>query len=90
MKAEIVGATLNWGSLELVQTEATHIVVKDSLNETTEELDFREKVVAMSMAHGYLVVATTRQCHVYTVGNWNTPHILDLRSTVSMVVQSPT
>ena len=59
------------------------------MNETIEELDFaRDRVIEMSLGHGYLIVATSTQCYIYTTQNWNTPHIFDLRTTVNLIIQS--
>lgn len=36
---------------------------------------------------GYLIVATSTQCHVYACSNLNTPHIFDLKDTVTLILQ---
>ncbi len=46
--------------------------------------------VALLAAHagyGYLIVATATQCHVYNTNNLNTPHIFDLKDTVTLLLQ---
>ena len=35
----------------------------------------------------HLIVATSTQCHIYSTGNWNTPHIFDLKDTVTLILQ---
>ena len=42
-----------------------------------------------SFAAGFehLIVATSTQCHIYSTGNWNTPHIFDLKDTVTLILQ---
>merc|ERR1712232_1322013 len=57
------------------------------LQETKEELDFRDRVTDMSLAHGCLIVTTNNQCFVYNEGNWNTPHIEDLKEPPTLIVQ---
>lgn len=37
---------------------------------------------------GHFVVASSTQCFLYSVTNWNTPHIFDLKEPVSLIVQS--
>ena len=63
------------------------IVVKDVIKETSETLEFRDRVVEMALGFGYLVVATESQCFIYDVHNWHTPHIFDLRYPVSLIKQ---
>ncbi len=69
-------------------TDSTHVSVSDVTSSAGEELDFRERVVKLSLGFGHLVVATATQCHVYNVHNWNTPHMFDLRATPTMILQS--
>ena len=35
-----------------------------------------------------MIVSTAQQCSIYNIGNLNTPHIIDLKDAVSIVVQS--
>jgi intraflagellar transport protein 80 len=43
-------------------------------------------VVEMALGFGHMVTATATQCYIYSVSNWNTPHILDLRAPVSLIL----
>jgi intraflagellar transport protein 80 len=54
-------------------------------------LEFRDRVVKMSLAFNHLVVATTSQCAVYRCGSWSSPHVFDLKESgsVSVLSQSP-
>lgn len=100
--------------------------MQDIISETQDELDFRDKVVKISLGasvcrgnamaapghasiwHGgaaasqqsepadaqparagfeHLIVATSTQCHIYSTSNWNTPHIFDLKDTVTLLQQ---
>lgn len=85
---EVVGRQLEWNNVEVELTDATHIRVRDVFEETVEQLDFRERVVEMALGYGYLIVATPSQCFLYTLPNWNTPHMFDLRAPVNLIVQS--
>lgn len=84
----LVGTQLSWQNFECVLTDPLHIAVTDVFNESTEELDFRDRVVEMALGYGHLVVATPSQCYLYNVNNWNTPHMFDLRGTVSLIILS--
>ena len=61
--------------------------MQDIVSETTDELDFRDKVIKASLGFDHLIVATSTQCHIYSTGNWNTPHIFDLKDTVTLILQ---
>lgn len=45
------------------------------------------RVIKTSLGYDHLVVCTSTQCHVYNTNNWNTPHIFDLKDTVTMILQ---
>lgn len=53
-------------------------------------LEFRDRIVNISLRYGYLIVATSNQCHIYNERNWNTPSIIDLRNNgrVTCIQQS--
>ena len=52
-----------------------------------EDLDFRERVVNMSMKHNHLIVCTTTQCYVYNVMNWTSPFVFDVKDSIYLIVQ---
>lgn len=39
--------------------------VRNVLNDAVDLLEFRDRVIKASLAHGHLVVATSLQCYVY-------------------------
>lgn len=82
---QLVERELAWSHYEVLLAEASKIVVHDVLTEGADELDFRDRVIEFAMGFGYLVVATAAQCLIYSVSNWNTPHIFDLKESVSML-----
>jgi intraflagellar transport protein 80 len=53
-------------------------------------LDFRDRVIKMSLGFGYLVVVTATQVCVYKETNWATPHMFDIKEVVTLVVQCRT
>ena len=55
----IVDRMLSWGHIDAVLDEDNKISVNDCLHEIGEDLDFRERVVNMSLKHGHMVVCTT-------------------------------
>jgi intraflagellar transport protein 80 len=55
-------------------------VVNNVLQDSTENLEFRDRVIKFCMGFGYLVVTTSFQCYIYSEKSWNTPIILDLKN----------
>eukprot|EP00744_Colponema_vietnamica_P004654 GILI01006912.1.p1 GENE.GILI01006912.1~~GILI01006912.1.p1 ORF type:complete len:758 (-),score=200.90 GILI01006912.1:92-2365(-) len=86
--AHLVDRQLSWKNIEVRLDENNKVHVQDVLNETNEELDFRDRVIDMSIGFGYLVVVTALQCHIYNVQSWGAPHILELKDIVHLIVQS--
>jgi intraflagellar transport protein 80 len=85
----LVDRTFSWQNMDITLDENNTITVHDILNETKEELDFRDRVTDMSLAYGALVVTTNSQYHVYQQTNWNTPHVEDLKEPPTLIVQCP-
>lgn len=75
----------NW---ELILTDENKILVNDLVNEINEELDFKDRVISMSMAFNHLIVNSFSKCYIYSDHNWNTPHIFDIKDkdSVSLMV----
>jgi len=84
---QVVDRTLEWKRVVANLVEATRIRVHDVVSETIEDLDFRDNVTKMSLGHDHLVATTTTQCCIYSTKNWNTPHIFDIKDTVSLIMQ---
>lgn len=53
-----------------------------------EFLDFKDRVINMSIGFNNLVVTTANQCYIYDFSNWNTPHIFDLKDSVTFILQT--
>ncbi|KAL7842751.1 hypothetical protein SRHO_G00244400 [Serrasalmus rhombeus] len=87
--AHIVEQRWEWRNFEVTLTKRRAMQVRNVLNDAVDILDFRDRVIKASLAHGHLVVATSLQCSVYSTKNWNTPLIFDLREgTVSLILQA--
>mmetsp|Transcript_12370 Transcript_12370/g.35119 ORF Transcript_12370/g.35119 Transcript_12370/m.35119 type:complete len:759 (+) Transcript_12370:80-2356(+) len=85
----LVDRTFSWQNTDVTLDENNTITVHDILNETKEELDFRDRVTDMSLAYGSLVVVTNSQCFIYQQSNWNTPHVEDLKEPPTLIIQCP-
>eukprot|EP00501_MAST-03F_sp_TOSAG23-6_P000802 GSMAST32.ASY1.ANO1.832.1 assembled CDS len=84
----LVNRRLEWKNIEVTLTDANRIEVMNCMTENSEKIDFRSRVIDMSIAFGHLIVTTSSQCHIYSVDNYNTPHIFDLRHPPTMIIQS--
>lgn len=62
------------------------IEVREVGNEVHEILEISDRVVHLEFAFGHLVVITPAQCHIYSVANWNTPAIFDLKKSIISAV----
>jgi intraflagellar transport protein 80 len=60
------------------------------MQDSTENLDFRDRVIKISIGYNYLIVTTSLQCYIYNEKNWNTPVIIDLSNNgrVTCIQQS--
>eukprot|EP01135_Chromosphaera_perkinsii_P002827 Nk52_evm17s228 gene=Nk52_evmTU17s228 len=86
--ARLVDRRLEWKNIDAVVTQENKIVIKDVLTGAKEVLDFRDPIIKVSLDFGYLVVATSSQCLMYSHTNWNTPAIFDLKNgTVNFIIQ---
>ncbi|NWI87343.1 IFT80 protein, partial [Pitta sordida] len=87
--AHVVEQRWDWRNLELTLTKRRTMRVHNVLNDAVDSLEFRDRVIKASLNYGYLVVATSLQCYVFSTKNWNTPLIFDLKEgTVSLILQA--
>eukprot|EP00758_Cryptobia_borreli_P007907 Tbor_TRINITY_DN533_c0_g1::TRINITY_DN533_c0_g1_i1::g.23362::m.23362/K19678/IFT80; intraflagellar transport protein 80 len=86
--AQLIDRHLHWGHYNVTLSESKMLLVHDVLNDITEELEQRDKVIKLSIKYGYLVVCTTTQCVAYDVNRWATPSMFDLRDAVITLLQS--
>jgi intraflagellar transport protein 80 len=82
----IVDRQLSWGHIEAVLDQENKISINDFLHEMNDDLDFRERVVNMSMKHNHLIVCTTNQCYVYNCSNWSSPFVFDIKDVVFLII----
>ena len=82
----IIDRKINWANIEATLDQENRISINDCLAEMNDDLDFRERVVNMSMEFNHLIVTTTSQCYVYNVNNWTSPFVFDLKDVVFLIV----
>lgn len=78
---------MEWDNYEATLIRRKVIEVREVSNEIREVLEISDRVVHLEFGFNHLVIITPTQCHVYSVTNWNTPAIFNLKkSTISAVL----
>jgi intraflagellar transport protein 80 len=86
--AQIVEKQLEWQNIVVKLTDNNSLQVLDVFTESDEDIIFRDRVIEFSIGFNHLVVATATQLFIYKVGNWKAAlHVIDLRSSVSLIIQ---
>jgi len=83
----IVDRHLSWENIEVDLDENNKIAVNDYVNEVSEELDFSERVINMSLRHHHLIACTASQVYIYNVANLSSPFLIDVKEPINSVVQ---
>ena len=83
----LVERSLNWGHIEATLTEENRVHVVDMFHEVSHDLDFRDRIVNMSLGFNYLVATSITQCSIYNVLNWDSPAMFDLKEIPTLIIQ---
>eukprot|EP00698_Gefionella_okellyi_P003713 TRINITY_DN13461_c0_g1_i1.p1 TRINITY_DN13461_c0_g1~~TRINITY_DN13461_c0_g1_i1.p1 ORF type:complete len:760 (-),score=156.24 TRINITY_DN13461_c0_g1_i1:43-2322(-) len=86
--AQLVERRLSWRNLQVTQTDSNKVAAYDVLTETTEDFDYKDRVVDMSLGYDHLIVAIPTQCYVYGVQQWGAPYLFDLKDTTNFILQT--
>ncbi|XP_076387112.1 intraflagellar transport protein Oseg5 isoform X4 [Megachile rotundata] len=81
LTGHIIDRRLEWNNYEATLVKRKVIEIRDVGNEIRETLEISDRVVQLEFGFDHLVVITPAQCHIYSVTNWNTPAIFDLKNT---------
>lgn len=73
----VVEREVIYKNLKATITGRRVIVMKDIVNNTTDTLDFSDRVIKWELGYGHLVVATSNQLHIFNENYINTPIIID-------------
>ena len=85
----IIDRTVNWKNIEVRLDENNKLIVTDFENDGFQEIDFRDRLIDMTLGYDYLIVVTNNQCHIYNVDNLNTPYKFDIKEKVKMILMCP-
>ena len=86
--SKVVDMKYEWGNMEATVEDECRVKVLDVQSETTEDLDFKDKVVNLSIGYGYLIVATCTTCQIFNVITWSSPISFDIKEIVVQIIQS--
>uniref|UniRef100_A0A8D0B0J4 Intraflagellar transport protein 80 homolog n=1 Tax=Salvator merianae TaxID=96440 RepID=A0A8D0B0J4_SALMN len=87
--AHVVEQRWVWKNFRITLTKRRTMEVRNVLNDAVDLLEFRDRVIKASLNYGHLVVSTSLQCYIFSIKNWNTPLIFDLKEgTVSLILQA--
>ncbi len=84
--------TVAWQNLEARLDENNKLFIVDNYDLSYQEVDFRDKLVDMTIGYGYLIVVTNTQCHLYNIttsNSINTPYKFDLKDKVRLILTCP-
>ena len=79
---------MNWGQIEAT-IEESKIHVVDAVHEVNDDLEFRDRIINMSLGFNYLVATTNKQCTIYNVMNWDSPAVFDIKEPAILILQGP-
>uniref|UniRef100_A0A8D1TZG2 Intraflagellar transport protein 80 homolog n=1 Tax=Sus scrofa TaxID=9823 RepID=A0A8D1TZG2_PIG len=87
--AHVIEQRWEWKNFQVTLTKRRTMQVRNVLNDAVDLLEFRDRVIKASLNYAHLVVSTSLQCYVFSIKNWNTPLIFDLKEgTVSLILQA--
>lgn len=87
--AHVVEQHWVWKNFGITLIKRRTMEVRNVLNDAVDLLEFRDRVIKASLNYGHLVVSTSLQCYIFSIKNWNTPLIFDLKEgTVNLILQA--
>ena len=66
---EVVDKKVGYNNWEANLNDENRIIVTDILNEMNEYLEFKDRVINMSIGYSDLIVTTANQCYVFSFSN---------------------
>lgn len=82
----IFSRSIEWNNYQATLTRKKTVEVREICTDLKENLELSDRVILMEFGFDHLVVITPIQCHVYSVKNWNTPAIFELKNSVVSAV----
>ncbi|VDN53941.1 unnamed protein product [Dracunculus medinensis] len=85
---QIIERRVSWHNIEAIQSKRKIIDVRDVTSELgREKLEIKDRITKLALGFDHLVVTTTKQCYIFSIKNWNTPIITNLKEcAVSLIL----
>ena len=65
------------------------LIITDFETDGFQEIDFKERLIDMTLGYDYLIVVTSNQCYIYNIDNLNSPYKFDIKEKVKMILMCP-
>jgi intraflagellar transport protein 80 len=85
----LVNKTVSWQNIEVTLDENNKLIVTDHQTDESAEIDFRERLIDMTIGYNYLIVVTSNQCYIYNLAYIQSPYKFDLKEKVKLILTSP-
>ena len=70
----IIDRSVTWKNIEVRLDENNKLIVTDFETDGFQEIDFKERLIDMTLGYDYLIVVTSNQCYIYNIENLNSPY----------------
>jgi hypothetical protein len=80
---------VTWQNIEVRLDENNKLIVTDFQTDSNEEIDFRDRIIDMTIGYYYLIVVTNSQCSVFNIASLNTPYKFDIKEKIKLILTCP-
>ena len=85
----IIDRNVTWKNIEVRLDENNKLIITDFETDGFQEIDFKERLIDMTLGYDYLIVVTSNQCYIYNIENLNSPYKFDIKEKVKMILMCP-
>ena len=85
----IIDRNVTWKNIEVRLDENNKLIITDFETDGFQEIDFKERLIDMTLGYDYLIVVTSNQCYIYNIDNLNSPYKFDIKEKVKMILMCP-
>ena len=61
----IIDRNVTWKNIEVRLDENNKLIITDFETDGFQEIDFKERLIDMTLGYDYLIVVTSNQCYIY-------------------------
>ena len=85
----IIDRNVTWKNIEVRLDENNKLIITDFETDGFQEIDFKERLIDMTLGYDYLIVVTSNQCYIYNIENLTSPYKFDIKEKVKMILMCP-